>query len=166
MNRTFIILVLSALLALAPGCYSFKDASFDPNIKTFTVQFFENQAPNANPSISQTFTEDLKSKILRESNLTLRDAQGDVEFQGAITGYDVKPIAAQAGETSAQNRLTITVSVDFQNRVNDKDNWNSSFSRYADFDSNVNFSSIEDELVSEVFDQLLDDIFRRAFVNW
>ena len=123
-------------------------------------------AGSARACPNRAVTEELKTKILRESNLTLRDSQGDVEFQGAITQYDVRPIAPQAGETSAQNRLTITVQVNFENRVNEKESWNSRFSRYVDFDSNLNFSSIEEQLVDEVFDQLLDDIFRRAFVNW
>ena len=165
MNKLAQIAMAGAMVLLV-GCYSFKDASVDPNLKSFSVELFPNHSENTNPLLSQQFTEALKDKILNESNLNFLNAQADVHFTGSITRYEVTAIAPQAGETSALNRLTIGVRVKLENELNEKESWESGFSRFADFDSRLNFASVETDLVDEIIRQLTDDIFRRAFVNW
>ena len=64
------------------------------------------------------------------------------------------------------NRLTITVKVRFVNKFDDTQNFEQTFSRYADYASSRNFSSVESTLVTEISDALTDDIFNKAFVNW
>ncbi len=52
---------------LVSGCkvnYGFTGASVSHDIKTFSVKYFPNNAPIVNPSLSQTFTEKLKEKIV------------------------------------------------------------------------------------------------------
>lgn len=157
---------LLVLLFPLSSCYSFQDASVNPNLSTATVHFFENRAQLVNPNYSQLFTEALKDKILGETSLDLVTSSADVEFKGSITKYEILPIAAQAGETAALNRLTINVEVECVNHLEEKENWTSRFSRYADFARETNFADVEDGLVTEVNEQLVDDIFRKAFVNW
>ncbi len=153
-------------LFMASACYSFKDAAIDPNIKTFTVDYFDNKAAEINPKLSQAFTERLKDEILTQSNLDETAQKPDVEFAGFISKYTVNPIAPQAGETSSMSRLTIAVNVDYTNHVNEKGSWQSTFSRYADFDATQTLTAVEDQLIEEINNQLVDDIFRKAFVNW
>ena len=148
------------------GIYSFTGASIDPNVKTFTIHFIANQAPVVVPSLSQTLTDALKNKFLTSTNLALAQSGGDLEFSGAITAYQVNPVSAQANETAALNRLTITVSIDFVNHKNDKQTWNSSFSRYADYNSSSDLASVQDQLIKQINDQLVEDIFNKAVVNW
>ena len=64
------------------------------------------------------------------------------------------------------NRLTITVRVRFTNKFNEDQNFEQSFSRYADYYSSQNLSSVETALVTEINEALTDDIFNKAFVNW
>jgi len=153
-------------LACGCGVYSFTGASIDPNVKTFTIHFINNQAPIVVPSLSQSFTDALKNKFLTNTNLSLIDNNGDLEFSGVITGYQVTPVAVQGNETAALNRLTINVNIDFVNHKNDKQSWNSSFSRYADFNSSSDLNSVQDQLIKDITDQLTEDIFNKAVVNW
>jgi Lipopolysaccharide-assembly len=154
---------------LALGCkvnYGFTGASVSPDIKTFSVRYFPNNAPIVNPSLSQTFTEKLKEKIVSQASLSHTDKQADLIFEGSITGYAIQPIAIQANETAAQNRLTITVNIKFTNLKNEKQNFESTFSRYVDYNSTDNFSAVESQLIATITDQLVDDIFNRVFINW
>ena len=64
------------------------------------------------------------------------------------------------------NRLTISVRVRFINSFDDTQNFDQTFSRYADYSSTQNLSSVEATLVTEINDALTDDIFNKAFVNW
>jgi len=154
---------------LAAGCkvnYSFTGASVSPDIKTFSVKYFPNNAPIVNPSLSQTFTEKLKEKIASQASLSHTDRQADLILEGNITGYATQPIAIQANETAAQNRLTIIINVKFTNTKNEKQNFETSFSRYADYDSQQNLSTVEPQLIATITDQIVDDIFNKVFINW
>ena len=79
------------------------------------VEYFNNRARVINPTLSQTFTEALKDKFVNEAGLTADRNQGDLEFSGDITGYDVRPLAIQKSEDgrdyASMNRLTVTVKV-------------------------------------------------------
>ncbi len=154
---------------LVSGCkvnYGFTGASVSPDIKTFSVKYFPNNAPVVSPTLSQTLTEKLKDKIVSQASLTHTDKQADLIFEGSITGYGIQPIAIQANETAAQNRLTITINVKFTNLKNEKQNFETTFSRYADYNSQDNFSTVEPQLITTITDQIVDDVFNRVFINW
>ena len=141
-------------------------ASVSPDIKTFSVKYFPNNAPIVNPSLSQTFSEKLKDKIISQTSLSHSDKQADLVFEGSITGYSQQPIAIQSNETAALNRLTISVSIKFTNTKNEKQNFETSFSRYADFSSQENLASVEQQLSTTITEQIVDDVFNKVFINW
>ena len=169
MKKVFSCFLILASCALLSGCkakYSFTGASVSPDIKTFSVKYFQNNAPLVNPSLSQMFSEKLKEKIISQTSLSHTDRQADLVLEGSITGYSTQPIAIQSNETAALNRLTITISVKFTNIKNEKQNFESSFSRYADYDSHQNLSSVEQQLSETITNQIVDDIFNKVFINW
>ena len=40
------------------------------------------------------------------------------------------------------------------------------FSQYRDYESNVSFESVKAQLTEEIIEDITEDIFNRAFVNW
>ena len=108
----------------------------------------------------------MKDYFTSQTNLVLVDRNGDLLLDGAITQYSVVPVAIQGNETAAMNRLTVVVNVKFTNKTDPKQNWESSFSRYQDYSSSYNLSSVQDGLIREITDQLVQDIFNKAVVNW
>jgi hypothetical protein len=162
-----IIYILFCVFAL--GCkvnYSFTGASIPEDVKTVSVKTFQNFAPLANVNLTQTFTEALKDKFLSQTNLDIITNSGDLQFEGSITGYNVTSVAIQGNETAALNRLTITVKAKFTNTKDKELDFESSFSRFSDYESSQNLASIEDELIKDINDQLTQDIFNKAVSNW
>lgn len=167
MKKTFCFCLLS--LWLLTGCkmsVSLTGGTIDARAKTVAVTTFPNNASLVNPTLSQSFTTALKNKIQGQTPLTIVSTNGDYTLEGEITEYSVAPVAIQGNETAAMNRLTITVKVRFTNKFDDTQNFEQSFSRYADYASSKNLSSVESSLVSNINDALTDDIFNKAFVNW
>jgi hypothetical protein len=162
----YLLISILILSASACGIYSFTGASIDPSVKSFTVRPIQNQAPIVIPSLSNLLTEALRQKFSTSTNLKQLETGGDLEFQGTITNYQVSPVAPQANEISAVNRLTITVSIEFINHQNDKQSWTATFSRYSDYDSSKDLALVQDQLIKEINDQLVEDIFNKAVVNW
>lgn len=150
------------------GCkiYSFSGASIPADIKTFTIEIFENKAPNAPASYNQTLTDNLKLKLVSEASLRQETYNGDVHFKGAVTSYAVAALAPTAQIQTGVNRLTITVQVDYQNIHDEKDKWSKSFSRYAEFPSTSLLMNVQDDLIVQINKQLVDDIFNEAFAKW
>jgi hypothetical protein len=158
------------ILFLITGCtikYGFTGGSVPADAKTISVSYFESNAPLAAANMSQLFTERLRELFLTQTNLDLVTSDGHLHFEGFISRYDVTPIGIQAGsETASQNRLTIAVKVKYINTLDEKQNYETTFSRFADFRSDVELSSIEERLIREINDQLVQDIYDKAFSNW
>lgn len=146
--------------------YTFTGASISPDVKTVSIDYYQNYAPLVNPNLSSTFTEALKDRFITQTSLTLVKEYGDLQFSGQITGYAISPIAIQANETAAQNRLTITVKVKFVNAKDEKQSFEKSFSQFSDFPGDKDFSSIESEQVKIIVDKLIDEIFNSSIANW
>ncbi len=161
---------LVAVMALLSGCsmkYSFTGASIPPEAKTFSVAQFPNMALLVNPLLSNTLTEELKDRFMRQTSLIMVQTNGDLSFTGTITDYRTAPMAIQAGtDKAAQNRLTITVKVQFVNNIDPKANFDVQFTQYADYDSSRSLDEVESTLVTVIVEKLVDDIFNKAVVNW
>jgi hypothetical protein len=118
------------------------------------------------PILSSTFTEALKDRFVQQTSLNLVNGMPDMEFEGEITGYKITPQAYQGNETAALNRLTITVKIKFVNRTDETQNFEQSFSEFAEYSSSKSLSSVETELIEEIVDKLTESIFNKAVVNW
>lgn len=145
--------------------YDTKGASLTTE-KSISVSYFPNRAPIINPNLSQVFTEELKDKFISQTSLELISDGGDLHFEGEITGYDTKPMAIRGDEMAALNRFTISVKVKFTNLVDPAKSFESSFSQYEDYDSNKGLDEVEEELVPQILEKIIEDIFNRAVVNW
>ena len=146
--------------------YTFSGASIPKEAKTASIKTFPNNASLVNPSLSSQFTEALRTKVQSQSNLVLIGSGADLTFDGEITQYFTQPIAIQGDQTAALNRLTVTINVRYTNRFDEKQNFEQSFSRYLDYSSSKNLSEVESDLVNQINELLVEDIYNKAFVNW
>jgi len=163
-----LIIYLALLILAISSCriYTFSGASISSNVKTVDIQFFENKTSLSPSNFSNKFTEELKDKLSSETNLSPVSSNGDLTYSGYISNYEIKPIAIQANETAAKNRLIISVKVSFKNSVQEEYNFEKTFSRYADYDSNEDFKLVEETLNEEIIEQLINNIFNESISNW
>ena len=133
------IYIFIVFLFSSCGFYSFTGSSISPEVKTVSVDYFQNKASIVQPILSQLFTEKLKDYFVLQTNLELEDSNGDLSFSGVITHYQIKPIAIQVNETARQNRLTIKIKVVFKNIYDTKLDFSTTFSRYFPFIWHLNY---------------------------
>ena len=100
----------------------------------------------------------------RKQNLTTED--GDLAYEGVISNYVVQPISIQGNQTAAQNRLTITVQVTYRSKVEEGKDFEQGFTRFADFQSSQDLSSVETQLIDDIFDQITQDIYNKTLGDW
>ncbi|MBK6339164.1 MAG: LptE family protein [Bacteroidetes bacterium] len=156
------------ILICIQGCklYKFTDASVNPNLKTIAVNNIPNLSPIVVPSLSNTVTEGLKDKFLRETNLKLSNIGADIEFNGSIIQYNIDPVSITNVATVAQNRLTISIKIECTNRVEPLKGFSQTFTDGENYDATKDLNSIEDDLITTITDRIIQNIFNKAFVNW
>lgn len=160
-------MAVTAFLVQSCGIYSFTGTSIQSDVKSVTINYFEYKATKVNPSLSNMMTDALQEKFTKLTKLEQVDMDGDLEITGAVTGYDVKATSITANEQAAQNRLTVTVKINFTNRKYPEDDFEGkSFSAYADFDAMQSLDAVEASLCEEIIEQLCDDMFNATVANW
>lgn len=146
--------------------YSLSGASIPPDAKTFSVAYFPNNASMVAPILSSTLTEALVDMFTRRTRLMQVDEGGDFAFEGEITNYTSVTASVSGGDVAVLNRLTITVKVRFTNALDEKQSWNKSFSAYEDYDTSRLLTEVEGELIPQIVDKLVTDIFQASASNW
>ena len=159
-------LTIVGLVVRSCGIYSFSGTSIQPDVYTVSIHYFEYKALRVNPTLSNELTEALKDQFRRLTRLEQVDEEGDLEIVGEITGYDVKAMGITANEVASQNRLTVNVKIYFTNRKHPEDDFEKSFSAYADFDATQSLDAVESSLCEEIIDKLVEDIFNATVANW
>jgi len=155
------------LIALSGGCGVYTPYGAQTSgARTYSVDYFKSQTPQASPTVALNFTESLKDLIQRQSTLKLVDEDGELRYSGAIVDYRVQPISVQGDETASRNRLTVTVQVRYTNTIEKDLSFDRSFSKFADYDSSSDLLSVEEDLMSQINEQLLQEIFNASLGNW
>jgi Lipopolysaccharide-assembly len=165
MKAIFKLLSIGVIFFLS-GCYSFKDVSIPPEVKTARVNYIENKASYVNPQLSPVLTDRLRQKINNQTRLTLvqnEDAHYDISC--TIRNYTVTT-AGVSQQQAATNRLVITIRVNFKNRLDDKASFDADISRNFDFNANLSLQQAEAQLADQIIQNLADEIFNRIFSNW
>ncbi len=172
MKKSIITLFYSLIIILLVGCgaYSFTGKGDIGDAETIQIDFFPNQAPLVEPSLSQRFTQDLQDLFTRQTNLTLVRAGGDLRFEGEIIDYRITPMSAtssQGSQTAAQNRLTIVVNVRYTNKKKEEDDFEKQFSFYSDYGASQQLSgSVLEGALDEILTRIHQDIFNASVAKW
>ncbi|NJK85359.1 MAG: LptE family protein [Bacteroidales bacterium] len=147
--------------------YSTSGASIPVEAKTVSVQFFENQAPIVEPTLALKVTNALKDYIQSNTKLILVNGTGDLDFEGAITGFSESASGISSGDLVVQQkRFTIAIKVRYTNSFDKEKDWESSFSRFQDYGGATSFQQAQASYTEDIVELLVEDIFNKAFVNW
>lgn len=176
MKRIYSLLVVALFTAISlfavSSCgykvtYNLSGGSIPPEAQTFSVAYFPNNAPMVAPTLSNVLTEALRDKFSRQTRLQQVEEGGDFAFEGEITNYTSTTASVSSGDYALQNRLTITVRVNFQNAVDQTTSFNGkTFSSYADYDASQLLTDVQDQLIEEIVEDLVNDIYMAAAGNW
>lgn len=166
-------LLFIVLISLLSGCFptsvGFKDASMDPDLKFFSVENFEQVSANTPMNYPIQFTEFVKDGVVRNTKLKLvstEDEKRHLVFSGEIVRYDLLPVSVQTDNQAAQTRLTVGMKVHVENLLKPDKSLDMSISRFVDFNSEVDYNSIEGQLLENLNEQLLQDILNKLQADW
>ncbi len=172
--KKILYIFVASLSVLLVGCgytvgYTLSGASIPPDAKTYSVAYFPNNATMVAPILSSTLTDALKDYFSMRTRLTEVPEGGDFAFEGEITNYTSTTASVSSGTSNdygSLNRLTINVRVRFTNALEEAASFSQSFSAFADYESTKLLTEVESELIPEIVDQIVNDIFQASASNW
>ncbi len=162
----FLSVILVFMITTGCGVYSFTGASIPPGANSVSIDYFTNNASMVEPTLSQSFTDALRDKFVSQTTLELIQNNGDLQLEGSITDYKITPVAITGDQTAALNRLTISVKVRYTNTLEEAKDFETTFTRFEDYPSDQDLTSVQQGLIDQINEMLVDDIFNKAVVNW
>lgn len=171
LTRKIAQLLVCGILMMLSSCFSVKyttnGASIPEGCETFSVDFFENRASYVEPTLSNNFTEALRDRFRSQTNLEeVLDGNGHLHFSGEIKQDFLRPVDITREEYAAATRLTITIRVKYVNTIDDEYDFDSQFSAFRDMGETQDRSEVGTELIEEIIEQIVSDVFNKAVVNW
>jgi hypothetical protein len=159
-------LCLFALLQACSFTYSFQGGKLNYDmVKTITIHDFPFRLPGY-PALPQVFGQALRNRYVEQTRLVQVPNNGDIEIEGDITGYALQGTAVKEDAYASRTRLTITVRVQYTNHKEPNSDVDQSFSASQDFDATRSIDEVEEQLVRQIVDDLIDQIYNATVANW
>lgn len=122
--------VVLLILLLLSGCgYSFSGMSKSayPTIRSVFMDTFTNRTSEANLDVILRTA--FSNEIVKNGHFRLVSNRGEADaiFRGTILSLQVAPLAYKAGSLSAEDRITVTLELLFEERVSGRTLWTNGY---------------------------------------
>lgn len=166
----FKLLLLLVLLACTTAActprFSLISASIDYNLtKSIQIDKITNRAPYGWAPMEAMFNNELQERFTTQTRLKLVKRNGDMHIAGEIIGYDQFNKGIASDGFSSQVQLKMTVNIRFSNPKKNQQ-WERQFSATALYNSTQQLSSVQEKLVSDMIEDLVDQIFNATVADW
>ena len=136
-------------------------------VKTIGITDFENHAALVYAPLTTEFNQTLRDMFIQQTQLSVQSGGGDLELTGEITGYQTSNESVDASGYSSKVRLTLTVKVTYVNNTNHEEDFtDQTFTAYQTYDATESLSSVQDDLITVMVDDITEQIFNSTVANW
>lgn len=165
--RRLILAISVVLLAACSVSYKFNGASIDySKTKTIQIADFPIRSSYVWGPMGPMFNNRLKDEFADHTKLTQVKRNGDLKLEGEITQYTQRNKSVAADGRSAQTELSITVNVRFTNNVNHNEDFERQFTASKSYETTQSLTAVQEELVTQMVKDLVEQIFNATVANW
>ncbi len=160
--------VMSCMLAACTISYKFNGSSINyDKVKTISFENFPNRsAAFVWGPMESMFNTALQDIYVQQTRLKQVRQGGDLELSGEITNYNAynKGIGSDGYSTMAELRMTVNVR--FVNNTNHVEDFEQQFSASREYNSSQQLSAVQEDLVDQMIDEIVEQIFNATVANW
>ena len=173
MKRIFLYISLFGLICTAvllSACsvsYKFNGASIDyTKTKTIQIKDFPIRSAYVWGPMASIFNNELRDIFGKQTKLIQVKRNGDLQIEGEINQYQQRNKSVSADGYSAQTELSMTVNVRFTNTKKHDEDFERTFTATQTYESTRNLNSVQEELVTQMTQDICDQIFNATVANW
>lgn len=165
-----VLMALAAIMAACSISYKFNGSTIDyTKVKTISFENFPNRSVGfVWGPMESMFNTALQDIYMQQTRLKQVKRSGDLQLSGEITNYDALNKGIGSDGYSSMVELRMTVKVNFVNNSNPAENINGQqFSASREYNSNQQqLSAVQDELVTQMVKEIVEQIFNATVANW
>ncbi len=164
-----ILYLLFPLIALTACSISFQFNGTSINydkVKTVSLDKFPIRSNYVWSPMEAMFYNTFSDAFAKKTKLKVLKRNGDLQFDGEITEYSQTNKSVAADGYSAQTQLKMTVNVRYVNQTDHTQDFEKSFSSTATYDSSQQLANVQEQLVQEMIDDIVDQIFNESVASW
>lgn len=167
LNEATVLLLTVVLLVGCSVSYKFTSTSIDyTRIKTIEIADFPLRSAYVWAPMHSMFNNELADAYATQTKLTQVKRQGDLQLSGEIVDYNQFNKGVSADGYSNQTQLKMTVNVRFVNNKKHADDFERRFTASADYDASQQLNSVQEELVTQMIKDIVDQILNATVANW
>lgn len=167
LRRLLMTVVTAVVLVSCSVKYSFNGASIDySKTKTIQIADFPIRSSYVWAPMASIFNNQLKDIFANHTRLIQVKRNGDLKIEGEITQYSQRNKSVTSEGTSAQAELSMTVNVRFTNNADHNEDFERQFTATSTFETTQSFTSVQEELVTQMVEDITDQIFNATVANW
>ena len=165
-QQAVVPMVLLITLTACSISYKFTGTSINYDlIKNIQIDKIANRAPYGWAPMEAMLNNKLQDVYANQTRLKLVKRGGDMHIAGEITSYDQYNKGISADGYASQVQLRITVNIRFTNSKSNV-SWERQFSATSQYDSNQQLTSVQETLVTEMINDICDQIFNATVADW
>ena len=162
-----LVCVLTLTVASCSVSYKFNMSSIDyTKVKTIQIADFPIRSSYVWGPMGPMFNNKLKEQFADHTKLSQVKRNGDLKIEGEITNYSQRNKSVSAEGYSAQTELSITVNVRFTNNTNHQEDFEQQFTATASYETTQSLAAVQEQLVTEMIEDIVDQIFNATVSNW
>lgn len=167
-RRHYALLLLLALIVSAcTVSYRFNGASIDYNeTKTIQIDNFPIRSAYVWAPMQSIFQNRLTDIFASQTKLRQVKKNGDLQLAGEIVAFDQYNKGISSDGYSSQVQLKMTVNVRFVNNKKHTDDFERQFTATTEYDSSQQLTAVQEELVTQMTKDIVDQIFNATVANW
>lgn len=166
-KKTTILLSLLMLLTACSVTYKFNGSSINyEKVKSISIDKFPIRSAYVWSPMESMFYNSITDEYAQKTKLEVLKRNGDLQLSGEIVEYSQTNKAIAADGFAAQTQLKVSVNVRFTNNSNHDEDFERRFSATAEYDSSQQLNAVQEELVQEMIDDIVDQIFNATVANW
>jgi hypothetical protein len=166
-KKTTILLSLLMLLTACSVTYKFNGSSINyEKVKSISIDKFPIRSAYVWSPMESMFYNAITDEYAQKTKLEVLKRNGDLQLSGEIVEYSQTNKAIAADGFAAQTQLKVSVNVRFTNNSNHDEDFERRFSATAEYDSSQQLNAVQEELVQEMIDDIVDQIFNATVANW
>ncbi|MBO4452110.1 MAG: LptE family protein [Bacteroidaceae bacterium] len=169
-NSIILSLCLALTCIVLIACkveFSFNGASINYNeVKSISLTKFPIRCAYVWAPMEGMFYNSLSDAYAKKTKLKILKKNGDLQLTGEITEYSQTNKSISSDGFSAQTQLKMTVNVRFKNSAKPSADFEQSFSATTQYDSKQQLNAVQEQLVQEMINDIVDQIFNKTVADW